>query len=153
MLLELIGRLKCLGAHTRPILDGLAYVAEHTAQRCLDLGRRHRTPRDLRVDPRLTHPLTVSRHLFKRSCDIAAGGENRMDDQAQRTSQARELSRHRVDEKGHVVSDNLHDRSAAGPTVGVVGRRVHAYPSRADGSITGELDVRHHGAEQVLRAP
>ena len=129
---DLLGDAQRGGSHLRPVLDGLAHVAQHT----LEVGGQHLVTGDvgaaidLYVHPRLDQLVGVRRagarrvgHRDQRAGDVAPHDELRVHDQLDRPAVAAELGGDRVDEERHVVGDDLDDAvPVGGPAVAFSGR-------------------------------
>ena len=172
VLVELVDDGEGLGVHLLPVLDGLAYVAQHPLEAVGDLGRLVVVGAvDLHVHPRLrallggglglgldggpgASPRLVGVHVLELAGDVALDGELRVDDRVHVVPEPVELHRHRVDEERHVVGDHLDDRSARRRPAGIRDRGGHDADRggalRAGGR---ELAVGGDGTEQVLRGP
>ena len=151
-----------LSLHLRPVLDALADVTKDRSQRGLDLGElgvlRH--PVDLDVHPGLAHelalvlPLVAGADLLQLAGDVPVDLELRVHDHVHVALLVGELHRDRVDQEGHVVGDDLHDRVASGrPAVDGDGRGEHPNLGGALGAAVGQLVVRGQGAVEVDLAP
>ena len=147
-----------LGAHLRPVLDALADVAKDRSQRGLDLGElgvlRH--PVDLDVHPgfaqqlALVLPLLTGADLLQLTGDVPLHLELRVYDDVHVALLVGELHRDRVDQEGHVVGDDLHDRVAFGrPAVGGHGRGEHPHLRGPLGTVAGQPVVRRQRAVEV----
>ncbi len=146
--------------HLLPVLDGLADVGQYAQQVGGDLLQVGAVglPVDLDVDPglevRVVRELTAGRgrqDLDQLAGEVAADDELRVDDDVDAAPAPGQLIGHRVDEEGHVVGDDLHDRVTAGPPVLLHGRGVDPHVRRALGAVLGEPVVRDRGAEHVDR--
>jgi hypothetical protein len=133
--LELGGDDEGLGAHLRPVLDGLANVLEDVAHGALELGPSPLVA--LAVDgeqhPRLGDLADSTlgdlaggvsvQHRLEAADGVAAHDELRVDDEVDVDARADEGAGDGIDQEGHVVGDDLDDGSGVGPAVDL-GRRV-----------------------------
>ena len=161
---QLLDDLAGLGAHLLPVLDGVADLAEHLLEGLLDLAGVlvGAEPADLDVHPGLADRavdgglrLVLDRvHALEDAGDVADHVELRMDDQVDLALLPGQLHRHRVDEEGHVVGDDLDHRVTDGrpPVVGVArGEHVHVGPTLR--TVVGEPELRRQGGVQVDVGP
>ncbi len=149
-------------AQLRPVLDGLADVAQHALQRRLDLRELVGVglPVDLHVDPGLGDELVVIGAARRQVGDLdevagdsAAQHELRVHDEVDRPALQVELGGYRVDQEGHVVGDDLDDGVPRGPALLLDGRGERPDPRRALRSRGREGLVRQRGAGDVDRVP
>ncbi len=153
--LQFFDRLVHLGRHGAPILDGDANVLQHRRDLpvdCLDL-LAFRLPIHLEMHPGFVMR-TLDGTLGQQIGDLALAVSHRrddgMDDQMDGQPQIVERHRHRIDEKRHVVGDDLHDGVIALPAVllriGVVDVDL-ALPRATD---VPERPMRQRGAVEVF---
>ena len=161
--LELGGNDQAAGAHLGPVLDRLAHVGEDATDRRLEVGQgllvgfavdRQQHPGLVDPSDGVTHTLprfgVLDRLQTPRS--VTTDDELRVDEQVDVEVLADDGIGHRVDEEGHVVGDDLDDRTGAGPPVDV-GRGVeHPHVGSARLADLGELTVgRRHAGERCRR--
>ena len=157
-----IGDRRCLVEHARPVLDGLAYVAEHALDRRLDgtevscvglavdLDVHPRL--DDRVCRRLLDVLGVDcDHLEELAHDIPANDHLRVNDEVQCTTLDAEGRRDRVHEEWHVIGDDLDDGVARGPAVALDAGRERTDDGGALRTLLGGPAMREHRPEHVDR--
>ena len=159
--LEALSDLPALELHLRPVLDRLTHVREDTAETLGDLLQVGLV--DLAVDldmhPRLDPgaELVIGdridvQDLLQRAGRVAANHELGMDDQMEGTLLAREVGGDRVDEEGHVVSDDLDDRLTTRPALLLAGRGEDAHVGCADRAVSGNHLVGQGRSQDVLGA-
>ena len=137
-------------AQVRGELDGIAGVG----QLHVDPGLLDRAGGRLGADVRLHGPV-------RDACHVPLHGEQRMDDQPDVGQVPVELHRHRVDQVGHVIGDDVDDRASAGQRglAGLAGRdgRAALRAAGAERRVPGR-DRRHalrpgRGEVLCLRQP
>ncbi len=102
-------------------------------------------------DSRLLRRRIVGRERRQRAVGGALDAEDRMDDQVQRQAVAIDLHRHRIDEKRHVIVDDLDDRVLRLPAV-LLDRRVeHAHARASRVALACEIPVRKRRPVEVGR--
>ncbi len=157
---QLVGHAHGQVPHLAPVLDGLADVGQDAQQVGGDLLQVTTVglPVELDVDPglgvRVVRQLTGGRRraqLDELAGDVAADEDLRVDDHMDAAPLPGQLVGHGIDQEGHVVGDDFHDRVAAGPPVLFHGGRVHPHVGRALGAVLGQSVVREGGSEDVDR--
>ena len=133
-------------AHRLPIVDRGAYVVEHPRD---VRGERFQSRRfgdavDFDVNERLAPRALriLCGKSGKRPVRAPLDHHDRMDDQMHREAVAVHFHRHRIDEKGHVVVDDLDDRMRRLPAV-LFERRIEDADSGPAGvALAREVPVR-----------
>ncbi|OPZ53283.1 MAG: hypothetical protein BWY91_02007 [bacterium ADurb.BinA028] len=136
--------------HLRPVLDGVADVAEQALQlggQRVSVGRVAH-PVDLDVHPRLDPDTEFARRslvdvedLLKHATSIPADDQLRVNEQVDAQAPAGQRHSHRVDEERHVVDDDLDRRVPRTPALRLDRGVVDEHARRADRPIMGEVEV------------
>ena len=141
--------------HLLPVVDRRADVGEHPAEALLDLlVALRRLLGDLDVHQgfadRRRRRLADVVQGRKAALGIALGGHDRVDDQVDLDVEPVQLRGHGVDQEGHVVVHDLHDRVGRAPAVLLESRAVGPDPGRAGRAFLGEAPDRQGRAVEVV---
>ena len=140
-----------------PVLDGGADIVDHRLHGGGNPGQPFAgLPGDLEMHEGFggdAGPRFVGLHQFPQpSALVTAHLEDGVDDQVNDQPLAIELGGDGIDQKRHVVGDDLDHRVFRPPAVFFDGRVVDAHGSLAGGAGGREIPVRQGGVEQAVRA-
>jgi len=148
-----VGDRTCLVTHGCPVFDGGTHVAQHVSDvgrerlQCRTVDRPVHFQMDERFDP--TRRRVVGCESGQRAIRGSLDADDRMDDEVQRQAVAIRFHRHRVDEKRHVVVDDLDDRMLRQPPLLLDRRIERAHARLARCTLAGEVPVGERRAIQV----
>ena len=158
-----VGQLASAPDHGRPVLHDGAHVAQHPAERGLQVGRLDRGRLQVEVDPRLgqraggwRRRVLVGEHGDEVTGFGAPHHDDRVDHPLHLAAGPHRGGLHGLHQEGHVVGDDLHDQAAVGvgarPVLGLlvpVGfRPVHPDQRLPGLAPAGQLQVRTGRSQQ-----
>jgi hypothetical protein len=142
------------GQHRLPIGHGHPDVPEHPLQTLPDLNvPLGRLLAHLDLGERLAQlPAAVLANLQETAVAVAGDCEDRVHQHHRLDVEPVELGDHRVDQKGHVVVDDLDHAVAALPAAFIDARIVDAHLGLSRAALLAEAPQRQRGAVQVVGA-